>query len=686
MQIKVGNPKQSLNKAFLKEKISRSALALFKEGLRQFIDNTNSNLGDEEHLKSRLTQFLRDSLYKSDYQINPIGKNDIVIHNGKSPQHTVGVIIEVKSLLNKAEMVSLSKPNSKALHELILYYLRQRLEFANIEIKELITTNTRDWFFFDANEFDKKVYRNTTIRRIYELKKSDNKDNPWFYGELKSYLQDQPDFILEATYLNIADFDKSARNVNDDADKKLIVAYKIFAPRNLLKLPFVNDSNSLQPKFYAELLHIIGLTEEKEGSKKLIKRKKEKERNEGSLLENCIVSLETHDKVSRLTNPNSYGDNYQDRLFSVALELVITWVNGILFLKLLEAQLISFHKNGISYRFLNKDKIKDFDDLDKLFFSVLAKKPEERRGEIQAIFGKVPYLNSSLFEPTELEHQALFIHGLEDRITLPIINGTILKDSKGKVLKGKLETIDYLFAFLDAYDFSSQGADDIHEDNKTLINASVLGLIFEKINGYKDGSFFTPGFITMYMSRETIRNAVVQKFNEAKLWNLQCYSELYEKIDDKKEANDIINSIKICDPAVGSGHFLVSALNELIAIKSDLKVLFGTDGRRLKEYSLEVFNDELLISDDNGEPFEYKPGNKESQMVQETLFHEKQLIIENCLVWPRPPITRSILSGSRLMPSGASGMPELILKRDCSNSTPKVANERRAPHCHRTDN
>jgi adenine-specific DNA-methyltransferase len=61
--------------------------------------------------------------------------------------------------------------------------------------------------------------------------------------------------------------------------------------------------------------------------------------------------------------------------------------------------------------------------------------------------------------------------------------------------------------------------EEIQEDNKTLINASVLGLIFEKINGYKDGSFFTPGFITMYMCRETIRKAVVQKFNETKKWN-----------------------------------------------------------------------------------------------------------------------------------------------------------------------
>lgn len=40
------------------------------------------------------------------------------------------------------------------------------------------------------------------------------------------------------------------------------------------------------------------------------------------------------------------------------------------------------------------------------------------------------------------------------------------------------------------------------EESKSLINASVLGLIFEKLNGFKDGSFYTPSFITMYMSNK----------------------------------------------------------------------------------------------------------------------------------------------------------------------------------------
>ncbi len=113
--------------------------------------------------------------------------------------------------------------------------------------------------------------------------------------------------------------------------------------------------------------------------------------------------------------------------------------------------------------------------------------------------------------------------------------------------------------------------------------------------------------------------------------------DVYDQIDDnrmftRQQANDIINSLKICDPAVGSGHFLVSALNEIIAIKNDLKILQDRDGKRLKEYQFEVVNDELIVTDEDGELFEYNlPTNKESQRIQQALFHEKQTIIENCL-------------------------------------------------------
>ncbi|VXD23019.1 putative type IIS restriction/modification enzyme [Planktothrix serta PCC 8927] len=391
-----------------------------------------------------------------------------------------------------------------------------------------------------------------------------------------------------------------------------------------------NDSNTLNKSFYSELLHIIGLTETKEKNKKLIKRQPEGQQNSGSLLENAILQLNSLDKISRLEKPEQFGETEQEQLFNIALELAITWINRILFLKLLESQLITYHKGNKNFAFLNLDKIHNFDDLDRLFFQILAVKSSERNSDVQKIFAHVPYLNSSLFEPTELEHQTIVISNLrEDK--LPILSTTVLKDDNGNKRTGELNTLQYLFEFLDAYDFSSEGLEGIQEDQKTLINASVLGLIFEKINGYKDGSYFTPGFITMYMCRETLRKAVVQKFNDIKGWNCQTLDDLYDKIEDRTEANQIINRLKICDPAVGSGHFLVSALNEIIAIKNDLKILQDQTGKRLKEYQIIVENDELIITDEDNKPFSYTPQNPESQRIQETLFHEKQTIIENCL-------------------------------------------------------
>ncbi|MCK4813602.1 MAG: Eco57I restriction-modification methylase domain-containing protein, partial [Candidatus Marinimicrobia bacterium] len=401
---------------------------------------------------------------------------------------------------------------------------------------------------------------------------------------------------------------------------------------HLLKLPFANDSNSLDKRFYSELLHLIGLREIKQGSKKLIERYPEDERNSASLLENAINKLNSRDTLSQIENLSTYGKTREEQLFAVALELCITWINRILFLKLLEAQLLSYHKGDPLYKFLNIERIKNYDDLDSLFFDVLSCKYDERRGEAKTDFSKIPYLNSSLFEPSDLERKTIYMTDLRDERYLPLLNATVLKNEQGKKLKGGMLALDYLFKFLDAYDFASEDSENIQEENKTLINASVLGLIFEKINGYKDGSYFTPGFITEYMCRETIRRAVVQKFNEAKDWNCKDLKAVYNKGLDIEEANEIVNSLKICDPAVGSGHFLVSALNEILAIKHYLNILCDRDGKRLFDYRVEVENDELIISNEHtGKLFEYNPSSPESQKLQEALFHEKQTIIENCL-------------------------------------------------------
>ncbi|MCU0359619.1 MAG: Eco57I restriction-modification methylase domain-containing protein [Bacteroidia bacterium] len=642
MTLKPLTPKLSLNKSFLKVKPVRPLIDAFKSNLIQLLDRTNDSESEEFH-KNLVIDFLKKTYYDPAHFINTKGRNDLVIHTGNSAKTPVAVILEAKKPTNKAEMLSTKNLNTKAFQELVLYYLRERITHKNLEVKHLVATNINEWFIFDATLFDRLFAQNKTLVKQFtdfeEGRLAESKTD-FFYKEIAEPFVASINSEIEFTYFNIQDYQTPLRNNDKKDDHTLIALFKLLSPEHLLKLPFTNDSNSLDKRFYSELLHIIGLTETKEGSKKLIGRNKEGERYTGTLLEDTIIQLDSLDKLSRLSNPSQYGANPQERLFTVALELSITWINRILFLKLLEAQLITYHKGDKSYSFLNSNKIKNYDDLNSLFFQVLARKFNDRNPDVKQAFEKVPYLNSSLFEPTDLEQLTLFISNLKDDKTIPVLSSTVLKDNQGKKLSGSLTSLKYLFEFLNAYDFSSEGSEEIQEDNKTLINASVLGLIFEKINGYKDGSFFTPGFITMYMCRETIRRAVLQKFNETKKWNCSTFEELYDKIEDRKEANNIVNSLKICDPAVGSGHFLVSALNEMIAIKNDLKILSDREGKRLKEYHVEVVNDELIVTDEEGELFEYTPGisplkgglkGGESQRIQETLFHEKQTIIENCL-------------------------------------------------------
>jgi len=628
-------PRKALNKAFLKVKPYRSDIEAFKAGLISFLDHTKDSESEEYH-KNLASDFLKRTYYGTDHFINTRGRNDLVIHNGTGPDSSVGVIIEAKKPTNKAEMITPKNLNAKAFHELMLYYLRERITHNNLEIKHLIATNIFEWYIFDATAFERLFAQNKKLveqYRDFEAGRLADNRTDFFYRQIaEPFIAGLPeDTTIDFAYFDFREYDVPIHNDDPKDDHKLIALYKLLSPEHLLKLPFANDSNSLDKTFYAELLHIIGLSETKEGGKKLIGRNNPDERISGSLLENTILQLDILDKVSRLPKPSVYGANREERLFNVGLELTITWINRILFLKLLEAQLIDYHKGDKSYAFLSIDRICDYDELNSLFFQVLARTPDERHGEIRKAFEKVPYLNSSLFEPSDLEHATLLISNLRDNIAIPLHARTVLKDTHGKKRSGELNAIEYLFSFLDAYDFTSEGAEEIQEDNKTLINASVLGLIFEKINGYKDGSFFTPGFITMYMCRETIRKAVVQKFNERKGWACENLDELYDRIEDRNEANDIVNSLRICDPAVGSGHFLVSALNEIIAIKSDLNILQDRNDRRLKEYTVEVVNDELIITDEEGELFDYRPHHPECQRVQEALFHEKQTIIENCL-------------------------------------------------------
>lgn len=366
-----------------------------------------------------------------------------------------------------------------------------------------------------------------------------------------------------------------------------------------------NDANSLNNAFYKELLYILGLCESKQNSKLIIAKSEESKEEQGTFY-------------------TAINSKLKEENFETILKLLILWLNRILFLKLIESNLVRFNDDK-NLKFLNFKKIPDFDKLSELFFEVLAKEKSTRK---KSEFAYLPYLNSSLFEKQSIEN-TLEISSLSNDLKLFYYKNTVLKDDKCKAKKGQVGLLEYLFEFLDSFDFGSDDEQSEILSQKELISSSVLGNVFEKLNGYKEGSFYTPSFITSYMCKESITKVVLDKFNAQFDLNAKDISELRKSLrkEDKKAQKELLNSIKICDPAVGSGHFLVSALNVMLSIYDELN-LFD------EEFYLEVQNDEILITGRKGEFIEYKrpstPKDK-AHLIQQELFHTKKDIIENNL-------------------------------------------------------
>ncbi len=568
----------------------------FEKEINSLLENA-SRQDDEEFQKNEINKFLKNAY---GYDCNTSKKVDSAIYVDKEVQ----VLIEVKALNKKTEFPkNRENPISKAFYQMVLYFLEEIEK--NNSLKHTIICNAHEFFLFDCKDLlflndDKRIKK---FYKNYAQKEGTDSSKPKFYEDLESYLQKDFQGKLPYTYFNL----------NDDF-KEFPLIYQVLSQEVLLKQKKTLDANTLNKDFYEELLYILGLEEQNDKGKILIKPR----RTENSL-------------------SDALKGSYNNLDDEEVMALLIAWNNRILFLRLLESLLISF--KHFEKPFLTTENFKTFNALNTLFFEVLAKKNSERSKEIKEdkILEKIPYLNSSLFDKTPLELKGHEIKFLDNK-KLEIYKNSVLKKHEDYQKDKPLPLLEYFFAFLRLYKFTTTPK-DIKDNTDTsesrLINPSVLGLVFEKLNGYKEGSFYTPSFITSYMCSESITPIVLDKFNATYQWDCKDLEALREKIDRNfsnekaKEYLQLLLTLRVCDPAVGSGHFLVSALNEMVWIAYELGLIAS-----LYRYDLKLENDEIIIHTPTGEVFNYKKPHSENDphhQIQKELFELKKSIIENCL-------------------------------------------------------
>ncbi len=288
----------------------------------------------------------------------------------------------------------------------------------------------------------------------------------------------------------------------------------------------------LDADFYAGLLRIVGLREQVERGKAVVVRRAPDERMPDALIEQAIAHIEAH------------GNNAPETAFHAAWRLCIAWLGRLVLLKLLEARLLALHEHDPAYGFLSHRRIASYGEFAALCRDVFSAGP----GDKPRHYPHLPCLPSALFEPADLAS----------------FDATLAQHPIGEFLD-----------FFDTFEFAGETA--------------ALGWIFERLNGYRDGAWYTPNSVAKMLADEAISRAVLGRFNRLKSWHCTTLDQLCERIEveDRAEARSILAGLRICDPAVGTGHLLVCALDSLMEIKARLGLFADSAGEsdtpRLRE-------------------------------------------------------------------------------------------------------
>ena len=276
-------------------------------------------------------------------------------------------------------------------------------------------------------------------------------------------------------------------------------------------------------------------------------------------------------------------------------EFAVRLIGRIIFVWFLKNKTSDNNVPLIPKEWLSSKKVKVTEDyyhnlLEKLFFEILNKPMRERIEELPNGHEKIPFLNGGLFEPLSEDFYELSGFGGASKY----LNTLIVPDKW---------IIDF-FETLEQFNFTID--ENSLNDQEVSIDPEMLGTIFENLLAEIDpetektarkstGSFYTPREIVDFMTEEALITYLNDKtkIKEDKLKNIFIENNL-ELVDltenEKSNLIDAFDTLKILDPACGSGAFLIGALHKInIALEN-----LDPEGNIWKERQLEKIKNSVL--------------------------------------------------------------------------------------------
>ena len=191
-------------------------------------------------------------------------------------------------------------------------------------------------------------------------------------------------------------------------------------------------------------------------------------------------------------------------------------------------------------------------------------------GYTSEIFGDVPYLNGGLFERNADDN--------DDAIVVPdAAIETILEDLFGR--------------------FNFTVTESTPLDVEVAVDPEMLGRVFEELvtGRHETGSYYTPKPVVSFMCREALKGHLGARLPHDSSGAIQRFVEEHEPagLRDPEGALEALRNVTVCDPACGSGAYLLGMLHELLDLRERLFAVRSLDPISNYERKLEIIQKNL---------------------------------------------------------------------------------------------
>ncbi len=235
---------------------------------------------------------------------------------------------------------------------------------------------------------------------------------------------------------------------------------------------------------------------------------------------------------------------------------------------------LAARKSGRATNFFN-------DILEPLFYDALSRPRLEEDHYYPSFDCRIPFLNGGLFEP---------LYGYKWVETDILLPDTLFSNDE---LSKEGDSGTGILDVFDRYNFTVNEAEPLEKE--VAVDPEMLGKVFENLLPenvrHGSGTYYTPRVIVHYMCQQALLHYLTARATDIPREDIAVFLRLAERFADfeatvtkahadkrlpdaisrnAKQLDDLLASITVCDPAIGSGAFPVGMMHEIVRARMAL--------------------------------------------------------------------------------------------------------------------